>query len=111
MWGGVQLLFHLIRRAIAREELVPDLQPPGVRERAENRRTTRIMSSLGRTAAPSTRFLAWPAKRVPCLWVRRNAVVRGMRISPEMGHLFRAKWATCFAPNGPPPEEALRATA
>jgi hypothetical protein len=30
-----------------------------------------------------------------------------------MGHLFRAKWATAtrFALNGPPPEEALRATA
>jgi hypothetical protein len=62
--GGGQLFCHLIRRAIAREEQVPDLQPPGVRESAENGRTTRIMSSLGRTAAPSTRFLAWQARAV-----------------------------------------------
>jgi hypothetical protein len=57
----------------------------GVRERAANGRTTRILSSLGRTAASSTRLLARPSKRVPCLWVRRNAAVRG-----------RAKLSSCL---------------
>ncbi len=53
-------------------------RPPaaGVRESAENGRTTRIMSSLGRQAAPGRASRPGPGKRVPCLCVRSNAAVR-----------------------------------